>query len=449
MDSTGHGRLLGGRYRLASVIGQGGMGIVWAARDEFLDRDVAVKELSWPAHVSAAERQAGRDRAIREARAAARLSHRNVVRVFDIFEHDGSPCIVMELLPPRSLRDLIEQEGPLSPDRTARIGLQVLAALRAAHELGIVHRDVKPGNVLIAPGDRAVLADFGIARAVEATDGATTSMLIGSPAYIAPERARGGPSEPAGDLWGLGASLYAAVEGRGPFEREAGGLASLTAVIADDPEPAVHAGPLLGAVISGLLRKDPAKRLKAHAAERMLRRAAEPAPPPAPPTAPVASPARRRTTLTALIPGQRRNAQATTAALAGAAALAVATSVSAAVLSHPGAARPDTAPAAPSTHTASARTASTHPATAGTHPASVGPSAAPGTHLTSRTSPGPASRAGSGPAGPPAAGPASPAATAPAAAAPAAAAPVTPPGHSDKSGKPGKGKGRGNGKGKG
>ena len=255
------------------------MGVVWHARDELLGRDVAVKELAWPAYISADEQQAARRRAVREARAAARLSHHNVVQVFDILEADDGSWIVMELLSAQSLRDLVAQDGPLAPVRAAQIGLDILAALRAAHALDIVHRDVKPANILMAR-DRAVLVDFGIAQVADTSAGATTaSMLIGSPAYMAPERARGGPSGPPADLWGLGASLYAAVEGRGPFERDGGALASLTAVVADEPELAARAGPLLWPVISGLLRKDPSERLDPVEAERMLRLAVAPAPP--------------------------------------------------------------------------------------------------------------------------------------------------------------------------
>ena len=273
------GRLIAGRYRLATVVGRGGMGVVWHARDELLGRDVAVKELAWPAYISAEQQQAACRRAVREARAAARLSHHNVVQIYDILEADDGSWIVMELLCAQSLRDLVAQGGPLGAAQTAQMGLEILAALRAAHALGIVHRDVKPANILMAR-DRAVLVDFGIAQVAETSSGATTaSMLIGSPAYMAPERARGGPSGPPADLWGLGASLYAAVEGRGPFERDGTALASLTAVVADEPEPATRAGPLLSPVISGLLRKDPGERLDADEAERMLRLAASSAEP--------------------------------------------------------------------------------------------------------------------------------------------------------------------------
>jgi serine/threonine protein kinase len=374
MESEVPGRLIAGRYRLGTVVGRGGMGIVWQARDEVLGRDVAVKELAGLRHFSARERDVARRRAVREARATARLSHRNVVQVFDILEEDGCPWIVMELITPRSLRDLIHEEGPLSPAQAAQLGLEILAALRAAHRLGIVHRDVKPANILLAP-DRAVLVDFGIAQAAESlADVTTASMLIGSPAYIAPERARGGTCGPPADLWGLGASLYAAVEGSGPFERGGGAMASLTAVVADEPEPAPHAGPLLWPVISGLLRKDPDERLGAAEAERMLRRAVAADSPVSATDSPVRTVTRRR-----------RRSKATAAALVGSAALAVAAaSATVAVLDHPSQARHQaTTAAAPSAAGRSTQPTSTPASgTGSSHPAA---GLAPGTHLTSRT----------------------------------------------------------------
>jgi serine/threonine protein kinase len=268
------GRLIAGRYRLNTVIGQGGMGVVWQARDERLHRQVAVKEVVRPGSLAAEEQRAACRRAIREAQVAARLSHPNVVRVFDITEEDGCPWIVMELLPPWSLQDLIEQRGPLGPARAAEIALGVLAALRAAHAAGIVHRDVKPANVVLAP-DRVVLTDFGIARVSGPPALTAANVLMGSPSYIAPERARGGEPGPPEDLWALGALLYAAVEGRAPFDRNGNAAASLSAALTEEPEPAAYAGPLLWPVISGLLRKDPAWRLDAAQAEWMLRRAAD------------------------------------------------------------------------------------------------------------------------------------------------------------------------------
>src|SRR5579872_986593 len=262
-------RFLAGRYRLRAVIGRGGMGVVWRARDEMLNRDVAVKEVIWPPEIQEAERETVRRRALREAQMAARLHHQNVVGVYDIFEDDGRPVIVMELLPFGSLRDTLGEGGPLPPARVARIGLGVLAGLRAAHEAGVIHRDVKPANIMLGPEDRVVLTDFGIAKATDSEALTTAGILIGSPSFLAPERARGEQAGAAADLWGLGASLYTAVEGRPPFERP-GALASLTAVVADEPDPYRHAGPL-EPVISGLLRKDPGARLSTAEAEQMLR----------------------------------------------------------------------------------------------------------------------------------------------------------------------------------
>src|SRR5712675_1060596 len=264
------GRILAGRYRLGAVIGRGGMGAVWQARDDVLNRDVAIKEIVWPAQLDPAERETARRRAVREAQLAARLSHPNVVGVYDILEEDGRPCIVMELVPFRSLRDALVEDGPMSPAEAARVGLSVLAALRAVHGAGVVHRDVKPANILLGPGGRVVLADFGIAKAADSPALTISGVLLGSPSYLAPERARGGRAGAAADMWALGASLFAAVEGHPPFERD-GVLASLTAVVADELEPSPHAGPLWP-VIEGLLLKDPAARLDAAGAERLLRR---------------------------------------------------------------------------------------------------------------------------------------------------------------------------------
>src|SRR5438270_10715124 len=261
-------RVLAGRYRLGAVIGRGGMGAVWQARDELLNRDVAIKEIVWPAQLDPAERETARRRAVREAQMAARLSHPNVVGVYDILEEDGRPCIVMELVPFRSLRDAVAEDGPMSPAEAAQVGLSVLAALRAVHGAGVVHRDVKPANILLGPSGRVVLADFGIAKAADSPALTASGVLLGSPSYLAPERARGGRAGTAADLWALGASLYAAVEGRPPFER-GNVIASLTAVVADELDPAPHAGPLRP-VIEGLLDKDPVTRLDIPRTEQLL-----------------------------------------------------------------------------------------------------------------------------------------------------------------------------------
>jgi len=267
-------RLLAGRYRLLAVIGRGGMGAVWRARDELLNRDVAVKEIVWPVQLDAEEREMAGRRAVREAQLAARVRHPNVVGVYDIIEEGDRPSIVMELVPFRSLRDAVAEDGPMTPAEAARVGLSVLAALRAVHEVGVVHRDVKPANILLGPDGRVVLADFGIAKAADSPALTISGVLLGSPSYLAPERARGGRAGAAADMWALGASLFAAVEGHPPFERD-GVLASLTAVVADELEPSPHAGPLWP-VIEGLLLKDPAARLDAAEAEQMLHRIAAP-----------------------------------------------------------------------------------------------------------------------------------------------------------------------------
>jgi serine/threonine protein kinase len=269
MNSGEPGRLLAERYRLRDVIGRGGMGVVWVAADELLGRDVAVKEILWPPQLDADERETLRQRALREARTAARLNHPNIVGVYDVVEDDGRPWIVMQLVPYPSLSDVVRDVGPLSPERTTQIGVRVLTALRAAHAIGVLHRDVKPGNVLLGPEDQVVLTDFGMAVASGSPTLTASGVVIGSPAYMAPERVRGEPVTPAADMWALGATLYAAVEGRPPFDRD-GTLAVLTAIVNDDPDPPTRAGPLRP-LIEGLLRKDPWARLGAAEAERMLR----------------------------------------------------------------------------------------------------------------------------------------------------------------------------------
>ena len=255
------GQLLGGRYRLLALLGQGGMGVVWHAHDDLLSRDVAVKEVLWPPQLSASEQQVLFRRTVREARAAARLNHPAAVTVFDVLEEAGRPWIVMEFVRSRSLAQTVDEDGPLPPSEAARIGLQVLGALAAAHAVGILHRDVKPSNVLLAQDGRVVLTDFGIAALHGDATLTASGALMGSPAYIAPERARGGQAEPASDLWSLGVTLYAAVEGRTPHER-GGAMPTLVAVTTEEPDPPQRAGPL-APVLEGLLRRDPASRLNA------------------------------------------------------------------------------------------------------------------------------------------------------------------------------------------
>jgi hypothetical protein len=244
------------------------MGTVWQAYDEVLGRDVAVKEVIFPYGLTDEERDTQYKRTFREARTAARLGHPGVVTVYDVVEEDGRPWIIMELIRARSLDQVIKKDGPLHWRRAADVGRQMLGALHAAHEAGVLHRDVKPSNVLLAAGDRAVLTDFGIATSVGDTTLTTTGLVMGSPAYIAPERARGRTTGPASDLWSLGVALYAMVDGRSPFERVEP-MASLVAIISDDPEWTAAAGPLWP-VIEGLLRKDPEQRLTAHEAGLVL-----------------------------------------------------------------------------------------------------------------------------------------------------------------------------------
>ncbi len=216
MDSSKAGQILADRYLLRAVIGRGGMGAVWLARDELLDRDVAVKETLRPSQIGAADLATYRQRALREAQTAARLTHPHIVNVYDVVEADGRPWIVMQLVPYPSLGDVVRDNGPLPPDRAARIGLQILAAIGAAHAAGVLHRDIKPGNVLLGPGDRVVLTDFGLAIADGSPTLTTAGVLMGSPSYMAPERARGERATAAADLWSLGATLYAAVAARIP-----------------------------------------------------------------------------------------------------------------------------------------------------------------------------------------------------------------------------------------
>jgi serine/threonine protein kinase len=270
-------RLLAGRYALREVLGRGGMGVVWLATDLRLDRPVAVKEVTFALHLSDEERRVLRERTLREARTAARLDHPSVTSVYDVVEEDGRPWLVMELIESCSLQQIIDSEGPLPWPAVARIGLDVLAGLTAAHEAGVVHRDVKPANVLVAPDGRACLTDFGIATATGDPTLTTTGAIIGSPSYMAPERAHGERPGPAADLWSLGATLWTAVEGHPAFARGEP-MATLMAVVAEQPEPPAHAGPL-APVVLGLLEKDPARRMTAEQARRELQVVLEGAPP--------------------------------------------------------------------------------------------------------------------------------------------------------------------------
>ncbi|KIF05220.1 serine/threonine protein kinase, partial [Streptomyces sp. RSD-27] len=263
------GRVIAGRYRLLGPLGRGGMGVVWRARDEVLAREVAVKEVRAPAGLDPAEVARLYRRLEREAWAAARVSHRGVVTVYDVATEEGRPWIVMELVRGLSLAEVLEGEGPMTPQRTAHLGEQVLAALRSAHGAGVLHRDVKPANVLVAQDGRVVLSDFGIASLSGSSPITLTGEVVGSPEYLAPERALGHEPGPESDLWSLGVMLYAAVEGVSPFLRDSP-VATLEAVVEGELPPPRRAGPLTP-VLEGLLRKDPAARLPAAEAARMLR----------------------------------------------------------------------------------------------------------------------------------------------------------------------------------
>ncbi|MFI9647078.1 serine/threonine-protein kinase [Streptomyces sp. NPDC052040] len=268
-EEPGRERVIAGRYRLLSPLGAGGMGTVWRARDEVLRREVAVKEVRAPAGLSPAELERLYARLEREAWAAARVADRGVVTVYDVAHQDGRPWIVMELVRGIALSDLLDAQGPLPPRRAAAIGADVLSALRAAHAAGVLHRDVKPANVLLADDGRVVLTDFGIAT-VEGSSALTmTGEVIGSPEFLAPERALGRTPGPESDLWSLGVLLYAAVEGHSPFRRNTP-LNTLRAAVDEELPPPRRAGPL-APVIEGLLRKDPAERIPAPVAEQELR----------------------------------------------------------------------------------------------------------------------------------------------------------------------------------
>lgn len=252
-------RLLADRYRLGEVLGKGGMGTVWRALDETLGRTVAVKELRFPRDIDDDEKRRLITRTLREAKATARIRNTSAVTVFDVVEEDDRPWIVMELVEGRSLSDAIREDGPLTPKRAAEVGLAVLDVLKAAHKEGILHRDVKPSNVLIAEDGRVVLTDFGIAQIDGDPSVTSTGMLVGAPSYISPERARGQKPGPPADLWSLGALLYACVEGRPPYDMGSA-IATLTAVMTEHLKTPANAGPLAD-VIHGLLIKDPNQRL--------------------------------------------------------------------------------------------------------------------------------------------------------------------------------------------
>ena len=251
--------MVAGRYRLRSVLGSGSMGTVWSAYDEFLHRQVAVKEMKVPPGIPASQADELRERTLREARAIAVLSHPNVIILHDVARENDQPFVVMELLPSRSLAHILRDHGPLTVEQAAAVGIAVASALEAAHSAGITHRDVKPGNVLVASDGRIKLTDFGIARNVSEATMTRTGIMLGSPAYIAPEVASGGAVVPAADLWGLGATLFAAVEGAPPYDADGDPLETVGKVV-NGKVPKPKAGPLAD-VITALMKKEPGDRI--------------------------------------------------------------------------------------------------------------------------------------------------------------------------------------------
>jgi len=271
MSTPDGGEVVADRYRLASLIGRGGNGTVWRAQDTLLGRAVAVKRIQIPPQLNEAEAARVRRKVLHEARACARLTHPGAVTVFDVVEDGGRPCIVMELVDPPSLAERVQDDGPLSPSEAADLGLQLLDTLQAAHRQGIVHRDIKPGNILVPPGGHPKLADFGIASIVGEPGMTTTGLIPGSPAYMSPEQAAGGVVGAPSDLWSLGAALYFAVEGVPPFIK-LGPLPTMVAIVNDEPRGPVQAGPLAPALMA-LLTKDPETRPDAARAGELLRAA--------------------------------------------------------------------------------------------------------------------------------------------------------------------------------
>ncbi|NKI43707.1 serine/threonine-protein kinase [Streptomyces physcomitrii] len=286
-EAHGAGRLLAGRYRTVAQLGRGGMGVVWRAVDEVLGREVAVKELRTYTDTAGPELADMQLRMRREARAAARVRHPGVIAVHDVTQVEGRPLIVMELVDGPSLDDILRERGLLDPREAAALGADVLEALAAAHAVGVLHRDVKPGNILCDRSGRTVLTDFGIATMDDPGDGSTSRLtrsgeIVGSLDFLAPERAQGQQPGPASDLWAVGATLYAAVEGASPFRRTST-WSTLSAIVAE-PLPVPRRAGALMPVLERLLHKDPRWRPGAEEAAAQLRAVAagQTAPPPGP-----------------------------------------------------------------------------------------------------------------------------------------------------------------------
>jgi serine/threonine protein kinase len=260
VSSPAPDRVIAGRYRLRRRLGQGSMGVVWEAYDEFLRRPVAVKEVLLPPGIPDAEADELRERTLREARAIAALSHPNVITLHDVAREHDNPFVVTEYMPAHSLAEMLRVLGPLETAAAAAIGDAVAAGLAAAHEVGITHRDVKPGNVLVGGNGQVKLTDFGIARNVSERTMTSTGIMLGSPSYIAPEVAAGREVTPAADLWGLGATLYAVLEGHAPYDLDGSALEIVNLVVQGEvPRPSSD-GPL-AEVVAALMVKEPADRI--------------------------------------------------------------------------------------------------------------------------------------------------------------------------------------------
>ncbi|HEY9496131.1 MAG TPA: serine/threonine-protein kinase, partial [Intrasporangium sp.] len=278
--------IIAGRYVLLERIGLGGMGSVWRAQDERLERTVAVKLLHLPPGASESEARVAKERAMREARITARLHHPHAVPVFDVVEHEGQPCLVMQYLPSRTLQEVLAESGTLPVDEAALIGAEVGSALTAAHAVGVVHRDVKPANILITEDGSAKISDFGISHVLGDARLTSTGMLTGTPAYLAPEVARGEPSSTASDVYSLGATLFAAVEGSPPFGIDENPMALLHRVASEPLTPPARAGALTP-VLLAMLERDPAARPAMAEAVESLQRLDLSAPLEEQPTAPI------------------------------------------------------------------------------------------------------------------------------------------------------------------
>ncbi|GAA4193293.1 hypothetical protein GCM10022252_36000 [Streptosporangium oxazolinicum] len=333
--------VLAGRYRAVAKLGAGGMGVVWRARDELLHREVAIKEVRLDPNLPEAQRVEARERTLREARAAARLGHPSIVAVHDVVAQDGRPWIVMDLVKGRSLEQAVQAEGPLPPRRVAVIGLAVLDALALAHSRGIVHRDVKPANIMLAGDGGVLLTDFGIATLEGDVQLTSPDALIGSPGYMAPERLRGADDGPATDLWALAATLYTAVEGRSPFRRETS-AATIGAILTQEAPPPRRAGDLAPVLMAALV-KDPRLRPGESGLRAALRQVSQGLPvEPLFPFSPVSPLSAQET-----VPGKRAAPRRRTGLIAGAALAVVALATTGAVVLMTAAGDPE-APATPS-----------------------------------------------------------------------------------------------------